>query len=204
MDTLTDEIMHICAQLSDKDNVHFSATSKRLFNIKFRVLFFTKMQIDDIIHLSYFHQFSNVIMLDINKSLPKRVTHLTFCNDFNQPINNCIPNSVTHLTFGWRFDQQINGCIPDSVTNLTFGCNFSKPINGCISDFVTHLTFGWNFNQSIDSIPNSVINISLSSNYKHEINEKMLPLLFGVRTKKRGPDLDQSPNSRAPKVTRPP
>ena len=196
MDTLTDEIVHICAQLSDKDNVNLSATSKHLSVIKFRVLFFTKRHVKDIINLPYFHQFSNVVMSDANECSPKHVTHLTFCNDFNQPINGCISDSITHLIFGHCFNQPINGCIPDSVTNLTFsyhfnqpidGCipdsvtsltfgfKFNHPINGCIPDSVTHLTFGYEFNQSTDSIPNSVINISLSSNYKREISKKMLP-----------------------------
>jgi len=175
MDTLTDEILHICAHLSDKDNIQFSTTSKRLSIIKFRILFFTKMQINDIIHLSYFHQFSNVIMSDTNESLPKHVMNLTFGWNFNQPINGCIPDSVTHLTFGIYFNQPINGCIPNSVTHLRFGCYFNQPINDCIPEFVTHLMFGWFFNQSIDSIPNSLVNISLNVNYRGEISEKMLP-----------------------------
>jgi len=78
MNTLTDKILHICAYLSDKDNIHLSIASKRLSVLKFRILFFTKMHIDDIIHLSYFHQFSNVIMSDTNEFLPKYTNRLTF------------------------------------------------------------------------------------------------------------------------------
>ena len=176
MDNLTDEFLHICAYLSDKDNIQLSATSKCLSVIKFHILFFTRMQIVDIIHLSYFHQFSNVIMSDTNESLPKHtscltfslnksingcipnsVTHVTFGDYFDQPIEDCIPNSVTHLTFGFDFNQPINGCIPDSVTHLTFGFYFDQPIKHCISDSVTHLTFGVCFNQTIkDCIPISV------------------------------------------------
>ena len=224
MDTLTDEILHICAQLSDEDNINLSATSKRLSVIKFRIIFFTLICIKNIIHLSYFHQFTNVIMLDTNEFLPKHVTHLTFGYYFNQPINSCIPESVTNLTFGGHFNQPINGCIPDSVTHLTFDCNFDQPINGCIPESVTHLTFGDCFNQpinncipdsvthltfgdyfdqNIDELPISINNISLSSNYKRSISEKMLPLLFNARraSKSGAPNLDFSPNSRAPKVT---
>ena len=238
MNTLTDEILHICAYLSDKDNIHLSATSKHFLIIKFRILFFTEMRVKDIINLSYFHQFTNVIMSDTNQSLPKHVTNLTFCYSFNQTINNCIPDSVTHLTFGhhfnqpincslpdsvtyltsdcWNnqrkkifisksvthltfgvdFNQEINGRIPDSVTHLTFGYHFNRPINDCIPhsvthlifgfkfnqpinscvpDSVTYLKFGWSFNQSIDSIPISIKYISLSSNYKHPISEKIMP-----------------------------
>jgi len=196
MDTLTDEFLHICAYLSDKDNVHLSATSIRLSVIKFRILFFTKAHIKDIIHLPYFHQFSNVIMSDTNDPLPKRtscltfnnrlnksvnscipksVTHLTFGYDFNQSIKDCIPDLVTHLIFGHNFNQPINSCIPKSVTHLTFGWNFNQPINSCIPDSVTHLTFGWDFNQSMDPIANSAISILLSCNYKLKISEKILP-----------------------------
>ena len=152
MDTLTDEIMHICTYLADKDNIHLSAISKRFSVIKF--LFFTKMCIKDIIHLSYFHQFSNVIMFDTDEPLPKHTNRLTFDDNLNQPINSCILNSVTHLTFGYEFNQPINSCIPDSVT---------------------HLTFGYIFNQNIHELPISVINVSLSSIYGRSISEKMLP-----------------------------
>ena len=175
MDALTDEILHICAHLSDKDNIHLSATFKRFSYIKFHALFFTKMHIKDIIRLPYFHQFSNVIMFDINEPLPKHIICLTFVDGFNQPIDNRIPDSVAYLTFGWNFNQPINSCIPDSVTHLTFGRWFNQAINGCIPDSVTHLTFGYYFDQNIDQLSISINYISLSSNYKREITEKMLP-----------------------------
>jgi len=78
MDTLTDEFLHICTYLSDKDNVHLSATSRRFSIIKFRILFFTKVHIKDIIHLSYFHQFCDVVVFDINEPLLKHAIYLTF------------------------------------------------------------------------------------------------------------------------------
>ena len=184
MDTLIDEILHICACLSDKDNIHLSATSKRLSDIKIRILFFTKMQTDDIIHLSYFNQFSNVVMSDTNESLPKHVTHLTFSYGFNQPINACIPNSVTHLTFGRDFNQPIDSCIPDSVTHLTFGYNFNKPINCCIPDSVTYLFLGHNFNRPINGcVPYSVTYLTFGGDFDQPINgcipESVTNLTFG-------------------------
>jgi len=184
MNTLTDEILHICAYLSDKDNIHLSATSKRFSIIKFRILFFTKTRVTDIINLSYFHQFSNVIMSDTNESLPKHVIHLTFDYYFNQPINNCVPNSVTHLTFGGKFNQQINSCIPDSVTHLTFGDHFNQPINGCIPESVTHLTFGHDFNRQINGcIPESVTHLTFGFHFNRAINgcipDSVTHLTFG-------------------------
>jgi len=65
--------------------------------------------------------------------------------------------------------------MPDSVTHLTFGADFNQPINGCISESVTHLTLGYYFDQNIDELPISIVNISLSSDYKHSISRKMLP-----------------------------
>jgi len=171
MDTLTDEILHICAHLSDKDNIHLSATSKRFSVINFCVLFFTKMYIEDIIHLSYFDRFSNVIMFNTNKPLPKHITHLTFGFHFNQPINDYIPKSVTHLTFDCLFNQPINGCVPDSVTHLTFGHHFNQPINNCIPNSVTHLTFGLYFNRPIyDCIPDSVTHLTFGDIFDQPIN----------------------------------
>lgn len=55
MNTFTDEIVHICAYLSAKGNIHFSATSKHFFVINFHILFFIKMHIKNIIHLPYFY-----------------------------------------------------------------------------------------------------------------------------------------------------
>jgi len=162
MDTLTDEILCICTYLSDKDNIHLSATCKCLSEIKSHVLFFTKVYVKDIIHLSYFHQFSNITVFDINVPLPGRTRQLTFSNNFNKSVYGWIPHSITHLTFGFDFNQQIKDCIPDSVTHLTFGDYFNQPINSCIPDSVTHLTFGACFNQPINScIPNSVTHLGL-------------------------------------------
>ena len=128
MDTLTDEILHICAQLSDKDNIHLSATSKRFSIIKFRILFFTQMYVKDIINLSYFHQFSDIIMSDTNGSLPKHTNRLTFNDHLNQSINGCIPESVTNLTFGYHFDQNIDE-LPISISNIELSINYKRKIS---------------------------------------------------------------------------
>jgi hypothetical protein len=64
---------------------------------------------------------------------PSNLTHLTFCDNFNQPIDN-LPNSITHLTLGNKFNQQIDN-LPNSIT---------------------HLTLGNKFNQQIDNLPNSL------------------------------------------------
>jgi len=145
MDALTDEILHICARLSDKDNIHLSGTSKRFSVIKFHILFLTKILVKNIIHLSYFHQFSNVIMCDTNEPLPKNTRSLTFGDHLNKSIDVCVPDSVTHLTFGYYFDQPIKNYIPNSITHLTFGFKFNQPINSCTPDSVTHLTFALEF-----------------------------------------------------------
>ena len=127
MDTLTDEILRVCVHLSDQDKVHLSATSKRLSNIKFRILFLTKMFAKDIINLSYFNRFSNVIMSDTKEFLPKHVTHLTFSERFNQAINGCIPKSVKNLTFGYGFNQSIDS-MPNSVVNISLRWNYGRKI----------------------------------------------------------------------------
>lgn len=81
----------------------------------------TDMLIIEIEDLPYFDNFSNVIVSDINKSIPKSVTNLTFGSNFNEPINDFVPESVTCLTFCAAFNQGIYGCIPYSVTYLEFG-----------------------------------------------------------------------------------
>jgi hypothetical protein len=47
-----------------------------------------------------------------------KLTHLTFCNIFNELIQE-LPNSLTHLTFSYDFNQPIQK-LPNSLKHLTF------------------------------------------------------------------------------------
>lgn len=54
------------------------------------------------------------------------VTHLKFCNFFNDVIDGVIPFSVTHLEFGNDFDQSIACLKNHNVSHLTLGMFFSR------------------------------------------------------------------------------
>jgi len=101
------------------------------------------------------------------------ITHLTFCNNFNQEINiNVLPKSLTHLTFGHFFDQKINiNVLPKSLTHLTFGGFFVQEIKtDVLPSSLTHLTFGFYFNQEIKTnvLPSSLTHLTFSKNYKYK------------------------------------
>ena len=80
------------------------------------------------------------------KKYPSGLTHLTFCNNYNQSINK-LPYTLTHLTFGNDFNQPIDN-LPNSLINLILGDNF---------------------NQQIDNLPNSLINLTLNNYQEYSL-----------------------------------
>src|SRR6201995_5537236 len=132
--TLPYELIHIIFMLLDmKSQLNLILTSKFFFYCK---EFFI---IDKWVRVNNFHieklYYDNLINIVINENIkryPKKVTHLTFGWDFNQPIKNCLLVSLTHLTFDGKFDQLIKDCLPASLTHLTFGFHFDQPIKDCL------------------------------------------------------------------------
>jgi hypothetical protein len=156
MQTLYDDLfVRITNELSDKQKIYISMLSKRFDRLKLKFIYTELISLSKIKQLPYFDNFENVThdivtnyhpkyvkfvhFLAYGTNIPYKVTHLTFCAEFDQPLNNCVPYSVTRLTFGYFFNQLINDCIPSSVTHLTFGYFFNQLINDCIPSSVTHL-----------------------------------------------------------------
>ncbi|AGC02076.1 hypothetical protein H012_gp383 [Acanthamoeba polyphaga moumouvirus] len=54
------------------------------------------------------------------RSLPSRLTHLTFGWEFNQPIEECIPNSVSHLTLKKSFYKKNKKYIDKNIIINTY------------------------------------------------------------------------------------
>lgn len=104
-----------------------------------------------------------------SKCIPSSVTHLVFSDYCNQHVyENDLPASVTHLTFS---DYQNVTYIPNTVTHLTFGYWFDKSIDKIMPLSVTHITFGENFKQSINDLPESVVEVTLSTTYRARISK---------------------------------
>jgi len=148
---------------------------------------------DSLVCLTIGSHFSHLLCL-----ITMSIEYLTFRDDFNKCIAD-LPTKITHLTFGHRFNQSITErilgfagsiyikSIPNSVTHLTFGDDFNKPTFGGIPNSTTHLKFGKNFNQFLCTnkemplthltydvqdkyMPPSVIELTLSKDYKHDIS----------------------------------
>lgn len=184
---IDDIICYICENLKDYEKMYFFSTCKDIHKNRLNILFTDIIHIKRIRQLPYFNKFTNVIASNkvaypynivkltifVNnpiKSIPKTITNLTLCGNFDKYLTELLPNSITHLTFGHRFNRPIAGMIPLSVTHLTFGMNFNQPIQNCIPDHVTHLTFGIDFNQPIDNcIPRCVIHLIFGMHFNQYI-----------------------------------
>lgn len=187
--SLFEEILiQICDYLSDRDKVAFTSISSDIIELKCKLVYRDKIDINRISNLPYFDNFESILIhcertrrpklakqiyfIQLHctaKQVPKYVTHLVFSYWFNQSIAGMIPASVTHLTFGTMFDHSIENNIPPSVTHLTFGSHFDQPI-GTIPASVTHLEFGYYFSQiiNLDYLPN-LIHLQLDRAYNRSM-----------------------------------
>jgi hypothetical protein len=171
------------AKLSFYDNFECISTncmySKRPRNVK-------RLYINGIDEMVQYHNYYPDLWRHFitPTKIQETITHIIFCDKFDQPINDYIPDSVTHLKFGRSFNCPILNCIPDSVTHLEFGLLFNQPIKDCIPNSLKHLKFGNFFNQSAQRcIPNSVTHLRFGKYYgqsiKNSIPDSVTHLVFG-------------------------
>lgn len=121
------------------------------------------------------------------KKFPARMTKLKFGKDFNQKIEN-LPSETKFLEFGDNFNQELE--LPESVCMVQFGKEYNKPIKGgtlhrvwCGDDFnqpidtlsgclsLKYVKFGHGFQQSIDDLPDSVVELELSRHYSGAVSK---------------------------------
>jgi len=182
--------MKITNDLTDKERLMLTMTSKSLDPLKYKFIYRHRINIKMIYDLPYFDNFENIDISSTtyklpkfakyihfesnNKYIPSNVTHLTFGALFNVPLERCVLPSVTYLKFGARFNQPIDNYIPQSVTQLIFGYYFNQPIKNCIPQSVIHLTFGHHFNQSIKgNIPSSVTHLTFETDFNKEVYDNI-------------------------------
>jgi hypothetical protein len=123
----------------------------------------------NVTHLYFYYQ----LPLSLRVNIPSSVTHLTFGSCFDAKIYPTIPLSVTHLTFNFGIRKLSAGYIPSSVTHLKFGLYYSDSIMKCIPSSVTHLKFGRRFHRQILEIPSSIVEMTVSNKYEHQISDKI-------------------------------
>lgn len=191
-----DVFIKIAEWLSDREKLSLTTVSKLFGELKYKFIYGTKMRIEDIMLLPYFHNFESVEIYHKKNTLPKRVKYVYFkAHGTNIPSSICppwifdktiIPPMATHLTFDDDFNESVDNCIPDSVTHLTFGCSFNRSIINCIPKSITHLTFGRDFNQAITCcIPSSVTHLTFGRVFNQSISDcipgSVTHLTFGNR-----------------------
>jgi hypothetical protein len=101
------------------------------------------------------------------KDLPESITHLYFCDHFNQPLNSLPPN-LTYLYFGLRFNQPLPK-LPSTLTHLYFGGKFNKPLID-LPISLKRLAFGWSFNHPLKDLPKTLEIIVLGRYFKQSKN----------------------------------
>jgi len=201
----TDIFLQIGTLLTDKEKIILTMICTQMDILKHKFRYQKKVHVHKILRLSYFNNFENVELYDINNRCPKhakqihfttrvpiypisydavRITHLTFGDEFNHPIKKKLPSSVTHLKFGDSFNKWSPNCIPSSVTHLEFGRRFNIPIQNMIPSSVKYLSFGDYFNYPIESgIPYGVTHLKFGYCFnriiKNDIPLSVTHLEFG-------------------------
>ena len=153
--------------LCDDDALSLFKTSKSQY---FKIKDYKYKDFVDCVHLENYknclvEKIFNVSDLT-QQRLPNSISHLIFCNYFDDDINGNLPNSLTHLTFGWMFNKQVAN-LPNSITHLTFGYYFNRPVKGNLPNSITHLTFGYAFKQKLKKLPNSITHLTLSISFRY-------------------------------------
>jgi len=100
MTVYIDITLKISTELTDKEKLMLTMTSKQMDELKYKFRYQTKIDVDKISGLSYFDNFECVEISDAESICPKFAKYVYFVAD---TIN--IPPFVTHLTFD---DQLMN------------------------------------------------------------------------------------------------
>jgi len=154
-----DIIFEISKYLTDKEKILLSMTLRTLDKLKYKFIYYEKIDANRIMHLSYFDNFECVEISNPRECVPKNAKYIYFETNATD-----IPYGVTHLTFGDSFDEPIDSIIPLSVTHLSFGSSFDQSIKNNIPSSVTCLTFKDYFNKYMRiDVPRTVINLTIKN-----------------------------------------
>jgi len=195
-----DIFLLISQYLSNRQNIMATMTSKKMNQLKYKIIYNGKIKIEKIILLTYFNNFENVDICSFKSigCLPKNIKHihyeyylpksdnlkfvttLTFKGKDFSMIQNNIPPSVTYLIIKppYYANNIYNINIPHSVTHLKFSGLFIndkyKLSHDSIPPTITHLTFGYRFSGQIKgSIPSSVTHLTFGRCFDQSIKDSI-------------------------------
>lgn len=166
----------ILSNLSSKNINMLLSTNKRMYEIKSKVIFYTRVKLTKkLCELKYFDSFTDIISYDGNYKLPKNITSLSFDKNFDKEIGpDTIPSTVTFLNLQCKYPV-CSGYIPKSVTQLFLTVN-QTITSGIIPDSVKELYFyGDNFFIDVGSIPESVTKLKFSRYFDKPILLGLIP-----------------------------
>lgn len=179
-----DIICYILKFVRDREKIHFLSICKRLHALKNRFLYNTLIPLKNILHISYYDQFTHIKatgdaigkMKELKMQFPKNTKSLVliqYRGYFKTILSDL--KFLTHLSIKKKCKVTVKpGCIPQTITHLTWECNHELiegilP-NGLISlrvDYYTHakiilppnlqhLHIGRNFNYHNNYDPNQI------------------------------------------------
>ncbi|AKI79051.1 putative FNIP repeat-containing protein [Acanthamoeba polyphaga mimivirus] len=109
------------------------------------------------------YRLEKIIVFELKNSdhiIPENTTHLVIT--FNQPIGKInIPKNVSRLTFCPQFNKSIDD-IPSTITHLLLGAAFNGEVSN-IPTSVAHLKLDVSFKRKLSEIPLSVTHLTLNS-----------------------------------------
>lgn len=164
-------IVSICSIMKDHDKLSFLSTCAYLHSCKSIVLFQRKVKLENIYHLFYYQQFTNVSVNGISQFNRYYVSAKSLKNPL---MKNILPRNLVELEM-----VNFNGYLKTWTRNLPKlrrlclrkGCKVTvKP--GCLPSTLTHLT--WETNQCLEKgiLPHGLENLKIDY-YNHK--ELVLP-----------------------------
>lgn len=178
IDLPCDIILYIHNYLNDCDFMSLLSTNSGLFNLKYEIKFSGVYEYDKVKNSPFYDNIKFMKYKATNLDIPKKITHLTFENNFNEPIENKIDDNISgnlisldlgcnfnypisefiskcanikDLRIGYWFNQPLNK-IPTGITHLTLGNSYRSSLKNILPNSLTHITFGDNFNESLENI----------------------------------------------------
>lgn len=103
----SDTVRYIGRYLLDRDKVSVIEVSKTYNNLKHMFVYRKHIKVDKIRHISYFDNFLSVILSHKTEMCPKNAKHIYWATEMRY-----VPPNVTHLTFCNGFNQSVKDIIP--------------------------------------------------------------------------------------------
>ena len=196
--------------LSDRDILNLCSCSHYFWKLIHEVEFTTKVNISQIMGLSYYDSFVNIECGCYIRILPAKLRYLDWQSDVPLPetpnsltflklSRNCrcglflLPNSLTHLQLGYDYDQDLPS-LPNSLTYLSLGHQYNRKLLS-LPDSLTYLILGAEYDQDLPWFPNSIKYLKFGYNFNRllaRLPENLINLHLGFHYNQFLPPLPDS------------